>query len=55
MKINGIDELVTILVLGAIAIVSVTHLDADGREIAIAIAGGLVGYLKGQSGPPIPE
>lgn len=51
MKINGVDELITILVLGIIAVVAIALLEVDGKEVAIAIAGGLVGYLKGQSGP----
>lgn len=52
MKCNGFDELLAIVVLGAIAIVGIALLNVGGKEIAIAIAGGLVGYLKGhQPGP----
>ena len=47
MKSNGMDELVTILVLGTIAIVSIVVLEVGGKEIAIAVGSGLIGYLKG--------
>ncbi|MHC4310861.1 MAG: hypothetical protein ACYSW3_00135 [Planctomycetota bacterium] len=61
MAKNGLDELITILVLGIIAIVAISLLRVGGKEIAIAIAGGLIGYLKGHSPgpettpPPVPE
>ncbi|MHA2047500.1 MAG: hypothetical protein ACW99G_22170 [Candidatus Thorarchaeota archaeon] len=46
---NGADELVTIIGLCVIAITAIVMLKVGGKEIAIAIAAGLVGYLKGQS------
>jgi hypothetical protein len=46
---NGADELVTIIGLCIIALAAIYLLKAGGKEIAIAIAGGLIGYLKGQS------
>lgn len=56
MKCNGIDELITILVLGIIAVVAIVLLKVGGKEIAIAIGGGLIGYLKGhQPGPETTE
>jgi ribulose 1,5-bisphosphate carboxylase large subunit-like protein len=49
---NGTDELVTILVLGIIAVVALSLLKVGGKDIAIAIGGGLIGYLKGHSPGP---
>ena len=46
---NGADELVTIVILGVIALVAILVLKVGGKEIPIAISAGLVGYLKGQS------
>ena len=46
---NGADELVTIVVLGMIALAAILVLKVGGKEIAIAVAAGLVGYLKGHS------
>ena len=44
---NGTVELVTVLALAVIAITAIATLKVGGKEIAIAVAGGLVGYLKG--------
>ena len=52
MKCNGVDELVTILVLGTIAVVSLALLEVGGKEIAIAVGSGLIGYLKGHTPGP---
>lgn len=46
---NGVDELVTIMVLGTIAVISILVLKVGGKEIAIAVGSGLIGYLKGHS------
>ncbi len=54
MRCNGIDELITIIVLGIIALVAIGILKIGGKEIAIAIAGGLIGYLKGHQPGPEP-
>jgi len=52
MKSNGADELVTVLVLGVIAVVALALLKVGGKEIAIAVGSGLIGYLKGHSPGP---
>lgn len=44
---NGVTELVTVLVLGIVALTAIGVLEVGGKEIAIAIASGLIGYLKG--------
>jgi hypothetical protein len=44
---NGKEEMLTIVVLGVIVIVSLVTLGVEGKEIAIAIGGGLIGFLKG--------
>lgn len=44
---NGWAELVAIFILGIIAVVAIAELKVGGKEIAIAVASGLVGYLKG--------
>ena len=49
---NGYDEMLTIAVLGAIAIVAMLVLDVEGKEIALAVGGGLIGYIKGSTSPP---
>jgi hypothetical protein len=49
---NGADELITILVLGVIAVVALALLKVGGKEIAIAVGSGLIGYLKGHSPGP---
>ena len=49
------DEILAILGLVAIAIVAIALLQAGGKEIAIAVAGGLIGYLKGQQRPSAPR
>ena len=54
MKLNGVDELVTILVLGIIAVAAIALLKVGGKEIAIAIGSGLIGYLKGHTPGPEP-
>ena len=46
---NGADELITILVLGVIAVISILVLKVGGKEIAIAVGSGLIGYLKGHT------
>ena len=44
---NGKEEMLTIVVLGIIVIVALVILKAEGKEIAIAVGGGLIGFLKG--------
>jgi hypothetical protein len=48
-KGNGADELLTVLVLGALGIVALALLKVGGKEIALTVAGGLIGFLKGNS------
>ena len=49
---NGADEIITILVLGLVAVLSMFLLEMEGKEIALTIGGGLIGYLKGSSPTP---
>ena len=42
------NEQFTIFALMAIALVSLGLLGVEAKEIAIAIGGGLIGYLKGR-------
>jgi len=44
---NGKEEMLTIVVLGVIAIVALVTLKVGGKEIVLAIGGGLIGFLKG--------
>lgn len=44
---NGKEEMLTIVVLGVIAIVALAVLKVGGKEIVLAIGGGLIGFLKG--------
>jgi len=46
---NGTVELVTVIALGIIAIAAIVTLKGAGKEIAIAVAGGLVGFLRGST------
>jgi hypothetical protein len=38
-------ELATVVILGILAGLAIVCLDAEGKDVAIAVAGGLVGYL----------
>lgn len=48
MKEQVTNEQFTIFALMAIALVALGLLGIEAKEIAIAIGGGLIGYLKGQ-------
>jgi hypothetical protein len=44
---NGKEEMLTIIVLGAIVIAALVVLGADGKDVALAVGTGLIGFLKG--------
>jgi hypothetical protein len=49
MDSNGRQEFATIIVLGIVAVVAMWLLKVGGKEIALAIGTGLIGFLKGSS------
>jgi hypothetical protein len=49
MDSNDKQELATIIILGLIAIVAMWLLEMGGKDIALAIGTGLIGFLKGSS------
>ena len=47
-KLDPTNESLVIIGLIALAFVSIIMLGVEGKEIAIAIGGGLIGYLRGK-------
>ena len=45
---NLADQTEEIAIIGLIAIALVSILVDGGRDIALAVAGGIIGYLRGQ-------
>lgn len=44
---NGKEEMLTIVALALIVITALIVLGTDGKDIALAVGTGLIGFLKG--------